>query len=149
MIDRAKRPRVYLSSVAIGSALSAFVARELQLGGCDTFSLKLPSAGADVPQHLQGSLRDTDAVFLVASATSVDSQWMPFELGAALALDKPVYVVAEVGLTLPAYLRPATIVREAEVLRVAQSLCHRTTRRRQGHKKLVPRSISTPRAQPA
>ena len=62
------------------------------------------------------------AMVIVASADTAGSPWTAFEMGAALATDKPIYVVPVAGVLLPTYMQPAQLVEAAAVGRLVQRL---------------------------
>lgn len=53
------------------------------------------ATGAALAQQVKDSIREASAVVIFVSPRSVDSQWINFEIGAAMALDKriiPVFI---------------------------------------------------------
>ena len=122
MSDLDPKPRVFLSYAARDEAAALEASRTLQDGGCEVFSAGSTAHGDDVFGSVQDALVDTDAVVLIASPEAVASQWMAFELGAALAWGKPVYALSSGGVPLPIYLQQTRVVRLSELSELAQAL---------------------------
>ncbi len=125
MTELESKPRVFLSYAARDESVARGASQLLQDAGCDVFSPFSPGhmdAGDDLFANVQDALKDTDALVLIASPDAVTSQWMAFELGAAMAWGKPVYVVASGGLPLPVYLQQTRVVRAGELPDLARAL---------------------------
>ncbi len=123
MSDLEQKPRVFLSYAARDEPSAMAASKMLQEAGCDTFSASSAGhASEDAFDGIRDALENTDAVVLIASPESVNSQWMAFDLGAAMAWGKPVYVVASGGVPLPVYLQQVRVVRPSELTEVGHAL---------------------------
>jgi nucleoside 2-deoxyribosyltransferase len=126
MTDMETKPRIFLSFSGHDRAAASAASQVLQDGGCDVFSAydtTTPLKVGDVQiTDIQEGLKKTDAVVLLASNDAVHSQWAAFELGAATALGKPMYVVVSGGLPLPVFLQQTRIVQTSELPKLARML---------------------------
>jgi hypothetical protein len=61
-------------------------------------------SGSDWREHITGALRAADRFVLLLSRSSRESTWCAFESGMAVALGKPVQVLALDGAAPPSYL---------------------------------------------
>jgi hypothetical protein len=65
------------------------------------------SSGQQLVEQLKDSLRSASAVIMLVSERSLKSQWVQFELGVALGVDKPIIPVllGTEDLNLPEWLQ--------------------------------------------
>jgi nucleoside 2-deoxyribosyltransferase len=118
-----QKPRVFLSFAGRDQAAASAASRILQEGGCDVFAAHETTAGSQsLLTDVQEGMKQTDAVVLLASNDSIHSQWAAFELGAATALGKPMYVLVSGGLPLPFFLQQTRIVQTSELPKLAEML---------------------------
>jgi hypothetical protein len=64
-------------------------------------------SGQQMVEQLKESLRSASAVIILVSERSLKSQWVQFELGVALGVDKPIIpvIIGEEELVLPEWLQ--------------------------------------------
>ena len=97
---------VFLSHSASDTAWAAIVARRLQDAGLNVFTGTVVGTGENWADSLWEALTESAAVIALVNGPRVTSSWLAFEVGAAMAWHKPVYVVyqGERPSELPKYV---------------------------------------------
>ncbi len=98
---------VFLTHSEQDRGLAALVAREFESAGCGVFAVHAIEAGDDFREKIVDALVESSAVVILLTRSSAVSPVVAFEIGAALAWSKPVFVVYD-GLLdqeIPGYLR--------------------------------------------
>lgn len=103
---RPARPaRLFVSHAVADEPRLGMFARSLRELRIDVFlcgdSIR---SGSDWRERITGALRGSDRFILLLSQASRDSAWCAFEAGMAIALGKPVQVIALDGAAPPSYL---------------------------------------------
>ena len=97
---------VFISYAHEDSALVDEVSQRLSAAGLEVFrDTKNIPWGGQVSADVQKALEQAGGVVVVVSPASVKSQWVPYEIGYATALRKPVLpFLTHPSIDLPAYL---------------------------------------------
>lgn len=99
--------RVFISYSSVDDGVARSVADTLAGLGIDYFlDSKDIKWGDDISGEIKKSLADCSHLIVVLSPASLKSQWVPFEIGHASALDKRILpFVTHPSLSLPGYLQ--------------------------------------------
>jgi hypothetical protein len=84
---------IFLSHAASDRGLSTLITTQLSDAGLSVFSLDDVIVGEAVIQEMRKALAECSAVVIVLTRSTLHSPSMPFEVGAAMALSKPVFVL--------------------------------------------------------
>lgn len=121
--------KIFISYAASDSHLARRIARQIEKVGAeawlDSFAVK---EGPDFKVKIQDQLRRSDEVIAILSEHSAQSQWINFEIGAALALGKRVTPIMDriKAEDLPPVLRSIHGVDIGSVDRYLEELSRRT-----------------------
>ena len=116
---------VYLSHRPQDVGLASFVAEELRDHGLEVFhGGVVTTATEEVADDLRGALAESAAVVILATPDYVGSPNLAFLAGAAMAWDKPIYVLFDgmASTELPDFLGQYHVAPLTEVRRVADDL---------------------------
>ena len=93
-------------------------------GGCAILprSAGRRSTAAARTKAVTDAMEEAGAMLVVASADTAGSPWTAFEMGAALATGKPIYVVPVTGVLMPTYMQPAEVVEPSSISRLVRRL---------------------------
>jgi hypothetical protein len=99
--------RVFISYSAVDEPLAREIQSTLENVGVGSFLDKKDIAwGDDVLERVARGLSDSAAVIVIVSPASLKSQWVPFEVGHAMALGKKVLpFLAHPSMDVPDFLR--------------------------------------------
>ncbi|MBI1901198.1 MAG: toll/interleukin-1 receptor domain-containing protein [Planctomycetia bacterium] len=115
---------VYLSHGPQDSGLAELVRQKLADVGLEVYDPKPKKFDAEFLTGLREPLAESRAVVILLTRSTLDSDRAVYEVGAAMALDKPVYVVYD-GISLdevPPVLRSQTVVRLSNLKKVARQI---------------------------
>jgi len=113
------KPSVFLSYSSRDQELVDDLRRSLADAGFMVVRPQELPSGSEFERAIREMMRQSDAFVLVASDDALGSPWTAFELGAAMAWEKPIFVVsADDGDRLPAYLTGHQIVKKSDVARL-------------------------------
>jgi len=116
---------VFLSYAARDSRIAEIVRRELSESGLDVFDPnEVKLRGEDFGDMLRAQLAESDAILVITQPESVVPSSVAFEVGAASAWHKPVYVVTDEPGTLhvPSFLRSHQIFPVTRLDELARTL---------------------------
>src|SRR5687768_7030598 len=124
MDDHAHNPKVFLSYPLRDEPHARAVRRALESAGCDVLTTQHASDGG--PRHASEEIRslmgESDAFVVVTSSEAAHSPWTAFEIGAAMAWRKPVFVIADDVRSLPGYLRKFQVLRLNELPKLTEGV---------------------------
>lgn len=123
MRDSSDRPAVFLSFSSRDVSAGYEVRRMLNEAGFEVLAAtEVVSRRGNVMNAIRDAMLQSDAYVVVASSAMSDSPWTAFELGAAMAWSKPVYVVATDDGALPTYLDRLQVFKLSELARLERAL---------------------------
>jgi hypothetical protein len=98
--------RVFISYAQADRDYAEDLMRVLEAKGIDVWIDKKIEAGSDWDAEIQNAMRKVSALVLILSSHSLESQYVNYEIGSAIAADIPVIpvLVGDVE-SLPIYLR--------------------------------------------
>lgn len=117
--------KVFISHTRKDAGLARKVAREVKKSGAQAFfdewSLR---HGDHIVRRIQDALRDCDVMIAIVSRASAQTPWLNSEVGAAVALQKKVVLIADDVLPkeLPPTLRSFQIVDARNINRYPEQL---------------------------
>lgn len=117
---------VFLSHHAQDVGLVSMVAREMEAAGCGVFSLESTPVklGGHIQSQVLDALVDSSAVVVLLTRASVESRWIAFEVGVAMAWDKPVFILHD-GLdvrSIPEFLNQFHLAPLSDLSRVVKQI---------------------------
>lgn len=115
---------VFLTHDQADAGIAALVTREFELAGCGVFSQQALEPGDDFRKHLLDALLDSTAVVVLLTRSSIRSSFIAIEVGAALAWDRPVFVLYD-GVTteeVPSYLQQFKVIPLSKVREVVDTI---------------------------
>jgi hypothetical protein len=119
--------RVFISYSSIDDTVADEVILILQNAGVDYFlDRKDIEWGADIPRRIADGLAQCGSLLVIVSPASLKSQWVPYEVGQAIALEKAILpFLTHPSLDLPGYLQNYSHkVRLTDVKELFESLLH-------------------------
>jgi hypothetical protein len=126
MSDTRHRPSVFLSYSSRDHALADTLRRALASSGFDVLRAQETPSGAPIEDAIRDLMRASDVFVVVASPDQVNSSWTAFEVGAAMAWEKPIFVVTSEPRSLPPYLARYRVVDASELPRLIGSVKRET-----------------------
>ena len=106
---------VFLANALQDQPLAALVANTLKEAGFRVRSEATTRAVSERQSEVRDALRESDAYVILASTQSISSPWTPFEIGAVMALEKPIFVIKLNADPLPAYLAHLRVLAPSEL----------------------------------
>ncbi len=114
-----KTPTVFISYARADEAWARRFAQAIKKkAGIDTF-VDQYTAGKSIVQQTEAALRKSDHFVVVLSPKSVESQWVNFEIGAAIAGKKHIFPVIKSPTALPEFLNSYNVVEESSATAAA------------------------------
>lgn len=123
--------KVFISYSSVDEPLAKEIQSTLEEVGVGSFLDKKDIAwGDDVLERVARGLTDSTAVVVIISPASLKSQWVPFEVGHAMALGKKVLpFLAHPSIDVPDFLRKLNYKMKVEDIRAYFSAQVEATRR--------------------
>ena len=112
--------KVFISYSQNDSSYAKMIERELKPLGLDVFlDQKSINWGDVIVDKINDNLFDCDAILVLVSHESLKSRWVPYEIGYATALGKPILsYIANPGLNLPTFIDRYKHVKDIDELKV-------------------------------
>lgn len=109
---------VFISYAHEDSALVEQLCDRLTAAGLEYFrDTKDIAWGGRIPSEVQSALENAGGIIVVVSPASVKSQWVPYEIGYATALRKPVLpFLTHPSIDLPGYLADLRHISDLEAI---------------------------------
>ena len=115
---------VFLSHGAHDTGIAGVVKRGLADAGLDVFSVHEVKPGKSFLADMRNALAECIGVIIVLTRSTLESSSIAFEIGAAMAWNKPVYVVYD-GITtkeIPQYLREFRVCHISKILQIVEEI---------------------------
>lgn len=122
MNAKSEKPSVFLSYSARDVSAAQCVVRALSDAGFTVLQAADVLAGHDVAKAVREAMLESNALVVVTAPNTPDSPWTAFEIGAAMAWGKSIYVVTTDKGPLPAYLQQLHVLTLEDVPQLVQSL---------------------------
>jgi hypothetical protein len=122
MSEQPFQPSVFLSYTARDKAAAEAVANVVRQSGVEVRTTAGMPGGASIGDSITKAMRESDAYVLVTTPETANSPWFAFELGAAMAWGKPIFVVATERGPLPGYLQNSQILSVTELDRLVRAV---------------------------
>ncbi len=115
---------VFLSHGVHDTGIAEIVRKRLEASDLGVFAMDHIDAGIDLDLAVRSALAESSAVILILTRSTVGSPYIAFEVGAAMAWNKPIYVLYD-GLAnddIPSYLRQFHVVGLGEAERIVNEI---------------------------
>lgn len=117
-------PAVYLTYSPSDAAAAKLLKKEFADQGVHVQFLK-PSAKQNAPNRTRDAISQSEAVIVLATSASIDSTNLAFEVGAAQAWEKPIYVITKdlAVSSLPDYLKEFRVFPVKSINKLIAKIC--------------------------